>query len=836
MNLSISYTEDSVNAIDSLNTIDFQFLRSLVLFKNVTEEELKQFVLKMEIKKFERGDPIFLEGDQSASVYFVHYGNVEIVKQSKEHKTSTRIRKIGKGEHISELSILTNSRHSTSCFAIEETELYLFSGEQFKEILSSSPVLTKTLLVSLASQVQGSLHNSYYARSFTPEQMNFDKRVMRLIPMEHIAKSKVIPLQIVNQSIHVAMVVPFDSDFFAYFEENSQGYSLQISTIEEEDYEKYRKLMLKAYHGERVEDLIGDEAGFEGFGDGPGESYEEFFEFSMTFSGLGVDVLEQIKPYVKLHKFKQDEIIFKAGSKCEGMYIIKKGKISLVKEVEEHPLQCHVETRDVYDIIGESSLLVGGQHTLQASAEIETEAYFLPRQVFDELLKTTQFSLPLAMGLAKRLQSLNRLPGVPLNLSSGDTFTSMTEMTTVGGNINDIPSPVLSLDTSGVDKALNQILEMAVETRASDLHLEHKESNSLVRFRIDGVMNQLFKAIPLEFGGTIVNRIKVLAQLDITEKRRPQDGQFASGQGKDSVEVRVSTVPTRYGEKVVLRLLRKQNNIIPISMLSHDKSIIRFLNNLTKFRQGLFLIAGPTGSGKTTTLYSVLGELDHNRYNIVTLEDPIELDIPGVNQIQVDNGIGLNFGKMLRHVLRQDPDVILVGEIRDEESLKLVFEASLTGHLVLATIHATNSLDIFPRMIELGANPSQIATSLIGVMTQRLIRTVCTECKATRPITIKEVEILKEKIPDTPIPTTVNYGKGCQRCKGSGFFDRSPLFEFWKNDGDIKSAILSKNPGEEITPAILGAPGFKTLSQYGYHLVVKGLTTIEEVENSVFGL
>lgn len=828
-----------MTAAKDLSTIDFNFLKGLVLFKNVTEEELKQFVLKMEVKNYEKGDPIFLEGDQSANVYFIHYGNVEIVKQSKEQRSSTRIRKIGKGEHMSELSVLTNSRHSTSCFALEDTEIYVFSGEKFKDILSSSPVLTKTLLVSLANQVQGSLHGRYYARAFDPEQVNFDQRFIKLIPMEQLAKSKVIPLQIVNKTIHVAMVVPFDPDFFGYFEDNSHGYSLQISTIDDESYERYRKLMIKAYHGERVEDLIGDDENFVGFEseDGEVESFEEFFEFSMIFSQLGPGVLKQIEPYMKLHKFKKDEVVFSPNSDCEGVYIIKKGKFSLAKMVEEHPLQCHVETREVYDIVGESSLLINSSHSLQASAEVDAEAYFLPKAVFFELLKTTQFSLPMAMGLAKRLQSLNRLPGIPLNLGSSDAFTSMTEMTTVSGRMTDIPAPSLTLDTSGVDKALNQILEMAVETRASDLHIEHNERNTIIRFRIDGVMSQLFKAFGLDIGSNIVNRIKVLSQLDITEKRRPQDGQFQSGSGKSSVEVRVSTAPTRYGEKVVLRLLRKQNNIIPITMLSHDKTIIRFLNNLTKFRQGLFLIAGPTGSGKTTTLYSVLGELDHNRYNIVTLEDPIELDIPGVNQIQVDNTIDLSFSKMLRHVLRQDPDVILVGEIRDEESLKLVFEASLTGHLVLATIHATNSLDIFPRMIELGANPSQIATSLIGVMTQRLIRTICTDCKTSRPITVKEVEILEERIPGTPIPTTVNYGKGCETCKGSGFYDRAPLFEFWQNDGDIKSAILNKETGEVgITKAILETPDFKTLSQYGYHLVIKGLTTIEEVENSVFGL
>lgn len=372
------------------------------------------------------------------------------------------------------------------------------------------------------------------------------------------------------------------------------------------------------------------------------------------------------------------------------------------------------------------------------------------------------------------------------------------------------------------------LLLFGVKHRASDVHIEPGEDLVRIRYRIDGVLQErttLEKALlpPL------ASCLKVTAGLDITEKRRPQDGRINLHLSKKSIDFRMSTVPTIYGEKIVLRILGQiQTDEIPeISVLELSKSNFTKIKRVIETPNGVFFVTGPTGSGKTTTLFAVLNHLNTPEVNIMTIEDPVEYRLAGINQIQVNPAINLNFASALRSFLRQDPDVILIGEIRDLETAKIASQAALTGHLVLATMHTNNALQAVTRLVEIGVEPFLVAPSIIGVMAQRLARRICTYCKEKYQLGVEEIE--HYFVWDQATDVYFYRGAGCPECNGTGYLGRLAVQELFIMNEEIRSLVAKEASILEIEKTAKRL-GFKTMRYDALKKVLRGLTTIDELE------
>jgi type IV pilus assembly protein PilB len=369
----------------------------------------------------------------------------------------------------------------------------------------------------------------------------------------------------------------------------------------------------------------------------------------------------------------------------------------------------------------------------------------------------------------------------------------------------------------------NGILDEALDRRASDIHLEPEEGRFRVRYRIDGQMVEA-RAYPLSVALPMISRVKILAKLDITERRRPQDGRFSQSSFDQSVDVRVAIIPTARGERITLRLLSQDRTRLDLEMLGMDPRMHRSVENMIRRPHGIILLTGPTGCGKTTTLYVALQSINSVEQHIITVEDPVEYHIPGVNQVAVDAEYGVSFSHALRSILRHDPDVIMVGEIRDQETAHLALEASLTGHLVFATLHTNSAVGAVTRLLDMGCEPYLVANGLIGVMAQRLVRKVCTNCRQEYQATEAE-----RKIMGVPEEESLRLfrGAGCSRCQRSGYYDRIGVFEFVEFDAGLAELVTTRASVDDLH-RYAKAHGAIMLRDDALAKVRAGLTSLEE--------
>lgn len=373
-------------------------------------------------------------------------------------------------------------------------------------------------------------------------------------------------------------------------------------------------------------------------------------------------------------------------------------------------------------------------------------------------------------------------------------------------------------------KLLNMILMEALTQEASDIHLDPIANKMLVRYRVDGVLQQKH-SLSKEIQNPITTRIKVLAQLDIAEHRLPQDGRMKLRMGGREIDFRVSTVPVVFGERLVLRILDRSQMIIGLDKLSIPSAELKSFRKYIRQSQGIILVTGPTGSGKTTTLYGALSEICSSAVNVMTIEDPVEIKLEGMAQISVNGKIALDFAKGLRHMLRQDPDVIMVGEIRDKETAEIAIQASLTGHLVLSTLHTNDAASAATRLIDMGIEPYLLSSSLLAVLAQRLVRQICPHCKVAYNPSPSELEELNiEGSPDT----LFYVGKGCKHCFETGYKGRRGLYELLPISTRIKEQILKSADATELNRIAL-QEGMKSLRAQGAALVQQGITTTQEV-------
>jgi general secretion pathway protein E len=377
-----------------------------------------------------------------------------------------------------------------------------------------------------------------------------------------------------------------------------------------------------------------------------------------------------------------------------------------------------------------------------------------------------------------------------------------------------------------VIRLVNLIITRAIETRASDIHFEPFEDQFRVRYRIDGVLHDV-ESPPKRLQAAIVSRVKIMAKLNIAERRLPQDGRIMLRVKGKEIDFRVSTVPTIHGESIVLRILDKSSIVLDIEKLGFPVDTMEGFQEIIQRPHGIILVTGPTGSGKTTTLYCVLQKINSPEKKIITVEDPVEYQLRGVNQIQVKPSIGLTFANALRSIVRQDPDVILIGEIRDAETAEIAIQSALTGHLVLSTLHTNDAPSAITRLIDMGMEDYLLSSTIIGILAQRLVRVACPHCRepyTPNPAILKEMKVDGGGLADLDIIQV----KGCENCANTGYWGRAGIFEFLQMTDDIQKLILGKKDSNIIKEAAR-KDGMRTLREDGWLKVKKGMTTLSEV-------
>ncbi len=414
---------------------------------------------------------------------------------------------------------------------------------------------------------------------------------------------------------------------------------------------------------------------------------------------------------------------------------------------------------------------------------------------------------------------------------AADDFTNNPSNSPQIGNFEQLVSlsgrQELDAADQPVVQAVDYLMRYAFDNRASDIHVEPKRTTSLVRLRIDGVLHPVY-TLPAGVHAPIISRIKTLSRMDISEKRKPQDGRIKTERDGREVELRVSTLPTAFGEKVVIRVFDPETLVQDIAQLGFDPEEKSVFETWIDQPHGLILVTGPTGSGKTTTLYSALKAVAGPDVNVTTIEDPIEMVWDGFNQVQVQPKVGLDFAGALRHILRQDPDVIMVGEIRDSETAENAIQAALTGHLVLSTLHTNDSIGAVARLKDLGVPPFLLAQSLIGIMAQRLLRRVCPHCAQPTTLTPDELNLLGAPLPLLPGGVRISKGAGCPRCRGTGYWGRTGAFEIVNMGNELREHI-SRGSSHDVMVDAARRGGTRTLREAAVRKLAMGLTSFDEV-------
>lgn len=381
---------------------------------------------------------------------------------------------------------------------------------------------------------------------------------------------------------------------------------------------------------------------------------------------------------------------------------------------------------------------------------------------------------------------------------------------------------ITSEDSAPIIKLVNSLIFQAIKERASDIHLEPYERELRVRYRIDGILYDRL-SLPKKLHPPILSRIKVMSKLDIAEHFIPQDGRIGVKLTDREIDIRVAVIPTQFGERVTLRLLDKKHGLITLSELGLDEEGERKLRKLISTPYGIILVTGPTGSGKTTTLYAILQELRTPEVNIITIEDPVEYELEGISQIQVNEKAGLSFASGLRSILRHDPDIIMVGEIRDRETAEIAVQAALTGHLVLSTLHTNDAPSAVTRLVDMGIEPYLVSSSVIGVIAQRLVRRICTSCRESYE---EDPEVLREMGIENE--AKLYRGRGCPNCLNTGYWGRVALFEQLDFDEDLRRELI-RTQDASVLRRIAIEKGMRTLKEDGITKALKGITTLSEV-------
>ena len=491
-------------------------------------------------------------------------------------------------------------------------------------------------------------------------------------------------------------------------------------------------------------------------------------------------------------------------------FIIMPEVVSLVPEVlaRKYTLIPIFRVGDSISVAMADPLNIFATDELKLKTKLDIETCLAPEEEIKNAINQ-YYSVSDDMG--KMMQSLeNEIGNVAAEAAGGETEVKKLESL---------------VEEAPVIKLVNMLFLEAARQGASDIHIEPEETFLRVRYRVDGILHEV-STIPRKLQPAVISRIKILSSMDIAERRIPQDGRIQVRIGPKQIDMRVSTVPTVYGENVVIRLLDTSQMTVRLSDLGLAPENIEIYGKLIRFPYGIILITGPTGSGKTTTLYASLNQINDVGKNIITIEDPVEYRLPMIRQIQVNNKVELTFASGLRSILRQDPDVVMVGEMRDEETARIAIQAALTGHLVFSTVHTNDAASAVTRLIDMGIEPFLITSSVIGLVAQRLIRRLCKECKAPYKASKAELETLGIK--DANAEITLYNPVGCEHCRKMGFKGRIAIHEVLVPDNEVRRLTIQRASSDEIKRYAI-AQGMRNLVHDGLEKAKAGLTSLEEV-------
>jgi type IV pilus assembly protein PilB len=492
------------------------------------------------------------------------------------------------------------------------------------------------------------------------------------------------------------------------------------------------------------------------------------------------------------------------------------------RRIEPDQVDKHILTKLKLDYIKSNRIMpisVDGENLVVATSH--------PGDLFiiEDVKRQTQMNVETVVCLDGDIDKVCDLlsnEGVDYNLD--DIISDMTDVEVMHDEEEDSQDLEKMAGQSPVIKFVNYVISNAVREGASDIHIEPKEKSMRTRNRIDGVLFDMMQS-PLKMHPAIVSRIKIMANLDISERRLPQDGKIKVSIGGRAIDLRVSTLPTNYGEKVVIRILDSKSILRGLEQLGMESDAQSSFKEQVNLPHGIFLVTGPTGSGKSTTLYSALAQMDGDKLNISTVEDPVEYELNFCNQVQINEKIGLDFGTALRSLLRQDPDVIMIGEIRDNETARIAVQAALTGHLVLSTLHTNDAASSVTRLVDIGIDAYLIAASLNGVLAQRLVRKICPKCKEVYQVS----EHIRKYIERAGVdPGQLYHGAGCDHCRNSGYVGRIGIYEMMVID-ELFRDMINKDSSMNNIRRVFHEKGLRTLFDDGIVKVKQGLTTMEEV-------
>ncbi len=472
---------------------------------------------------------------------------------------------------------------------------------------------------------------------------------------------------------------------------------------------------------------------------------------------------------------------------------------------------------------------IKGNHIMPVAIKGETLVVATSRPadlfVIEDVRRQTQMDIETIVCMEEDIdEACNAFDSEEIDYNLNDIISDMTEVEVVQDQQEESEDLERMAGQSPVIKFVNYLISNAVREGASDIHIEPKEKFMKTRYRIDGVLFETMQS-SLKMHPAIVSRIKIMANLDISERRLPQDGKIKVCVAGRAIDLRVSTLPTNHGEKVVIRVLDSKSLVRGLEQLGMEPDVMSAFSQQIALPHGILLVTGPTGSGKSTTLYSALCEIDSDKLNISTVEDPVEYELDFCNQVQTSEKIGLDFGSALRSLLRQDPDVIMIGEIRDNETARIAVQAALTGHLVLSTLHTNDAAGSITRLVDIGIDAYLIAASLNGVLAQRLVRRICPKCKQIYNVS----EHMRKYVESAGVGSEELYhGAGCDYCRGSGYVGRVGIYELLVIDDEFRD-MINKDPSATNMRQVFRSGGRRTLFDDGIIKVKRGLTTIEEV-------
>lgn len=676
------------------------YLQKIKLFSVLSYEESVMVESRLKPREFAPFQPVVKEGGPGDSMFFIHSGAVEVRKKDPNTGIDFLLAELKAGSCFGEMALLTGKPRAASVMATEPTTCGVLEQSEFEELLLSNPKISLALSRVLAERLEDSNQQSGI-EYINLSKLQFDARVLGLLPQQMILQHKVLPVAFGNNRLTLAMTNP-------------------NNLIALDDVRRVIK-------GVIIEPVV--------------TSDDDFKRFMTT-------------TYVELLKKEEEK---KAQAKEQAVAL----------------------TRNVAG----------------SKAAAEVEKLMAQSDNVENMLDSLQ---------NEALKSLE-----------------IDETQQVAENVTDLSR---SAEDAPIIRLANNVLALAIKKGASDIHIEPQEKEVAVRLRIDGALQQV-QVLPKKIQMGLISRFKILSKLDIAEKRLPQDGRISVRMEERPIDFRVSTIPSKWGEKICMRILDKSNTLLGLDKLILHQEVLAVVRDMTAQPYGIIYVTGPTGSGKTTTLYSALAELNDPDVNISTAEDPIEYDLPRINQVQAHKEIGLDFARILRAFLRQDPDIILVGETRDKETAKIAVEAALTGHMVFTTLHTNDAAGAFTRLGEMDVEPFLMSSSTVGIVAQRLTRRLCQSCKEE----YKPDELSLKYMGIAPDPTLTFYrNKGCEKCSFTGFKGRVGVYEVLRMNAQVRRLVAQGAASEAISEAAV-QNGMKTLKDYSVWLLQNGWTTMDEV-------